>query len=326
VTATRRRELVLLAVSLAVVLGLAELGLRIAGYRYSPLKVLTPLTETDWRFAHVFQSADFTFDPELIWRPLPGHGVFNTQGFRGQEVRGAKPAGTVRLLTVGDSNTLGHQGQHGANWPLLMETLDPHLFVINAGVYGYSSFQGVRRLREVLRYQPDAVLISFGANDGHLVGTTDADYAQRLAHRKGLLSVLTISRLGQLVIDALDKLEARQNRGAQPVRRVSLDDYRQNVREMVRLCLARGARPVLLTRPFEGHTHDPESWKSVGPDYNQVTREVGAEMKVPVIDVYREFKRRKDLFEDESHFTREGHWEAARFVYGELAPILARPE
>ena len=28
--------------------------------------------------------------------------------------------------------------------------------------------------------------------------------------------------------------------------------------------------------------------------------------------------------EDESHFTREGHSEAAKFVYGELAPVLAR--
>jgi lysophospholipase L1-like esterase len=108
-----------------------------------------------------------------------------------------------------------------------------------------------------------------------------------------------------------------------PVRRVSLDDYRANLREMVRLCRERGARPVLLTRPFEGHTHDEESWKSVGPDYNQVTREVATELGAPLVDVYREFKRRKDLFEDESHFTREGHAEAAKFIFAELAPVLA---
>jgi lysophospholipase L1-like esterase len=323
VTAARRREWALAAVSLLVVLGMAEFGLRIAGYRYSPLKVLTPLTETDWRFEHVFKSADFTFDPDLIWRPIPGRGVFNRQGFRGEEVTGPKAPGTVRVLAVGDSNTLGHQGQHGANWPLLLPTLDSRLAVINAGVYGYSSFQGVRRLREMLAYSPDVVLISFGANDGHLVGMTDADYAQRLARRKGWLAVLTISRIGQLMVDAFDKWESRGQRGAPPVRRVSLDDYRANLREMVRLCREHGATPVLLTRPFEGHTHDPESWKSVGPDYNQVAREIATELNVPLIDVYKQFKREKGLFEDESHFTREGHGEAARFVYGEMAPVLS---
>jgi lysophospholipase L1-like esterase len=323
VSTARRREWALLVASLVVVLGVAEFALRIAGYRYSPLKVLTPLTETDWRFEHVFKSADFTFDPDLIWRPVPGHGVFNAQGFRGEEVRGPKAAGVVRLLTVGDSNTLGHQGQHGANWPLLLPTLDSHLAVINAGVYGYSSFQGVRRLREMLAYDPDVVLISFGANDGHLVGMTDADYAQRLARRKGWLTVVTISRLGQLLVDAFDKWESRGRSDAAPVRRVPLDDYRANLREMVRLCREHRAHPVLLTRPFEGHTHDADSWKSVGPDYNQVTREVAEELGVPLVDVYKEFKRRKGLFEDESHFTPEGHGEAATFVYGELAPVLA---
>jgi lysophospholipase L1-like esterase len=125
------------------------------------------------------------------------------------------------------------------------------------------------------------------------------------------------------MVDAFDKWESRGQRGAAPVRRVSLDDYRANLREMVRLCREHRARPVLLTRPFEGHTHDPESWKSVGPHYNEATREIAAELGVPLVDVYKEFKRRKGLFEDESHFTREGHGEAAKFVYGELAPVLS---
>ena len=37
--------------------------------------------------------------------------------------------------------------------------------VANAGVYGYSSFQGLRRFHELLRYHPDVVTWSFGAND-----------------------------------------------------------------------------------------------------------------------------------------------------------------
>jgi lysophospholipase L1-like esterase len=317
----RRYELALLGAAILITLGLTEIGLRVAGYRYSPLKVLTPLTETDYRFQHVFQSSDFTFDPVLIWRPLPAHGVFNTQGFRGKEIRGPKPDGVIRVLAVGDSNTLGHQRVEGANWPLFLETFDPRLSVANAGVYGYTSFQGVRRLRECLAYDPDLVLISFGANDAHIVGMTDADYARRLAGREGLLRVVTRARVGQLLIDAYDKLRPPP-RSATPVHRVTLDEYRANLKEMIRLCREHNARPVLLTRPFQGHSHDPENWKSVGSDYNQVTREVGAEMDVNVVDVFKEFKRRRKLFEDESHFTREGHWEAARYVYAQIEPLL----
>lgn len=319
----RRYEIALLAGALLLALAAGEIGLRLAGYRYSPLKVLTPLTESDYRFQHVFGSADFTFDPVLIWRPLPTHGVFNTQGFRGHEVRGPKSPATVRLLAVGDSNTLGHQGLEGANWPLFLETFDSRLSVLNAGVYGYSSFQGLRRLRECLDFAPDVVLISFGANDAHLVGLSDSAYAQRLAGRERLLRIVTRSRLGQLLVDAYDKMQARRA-GPALVQRVSLDEYRENLRQMIRLCRERAARPVLLTRPFKGRTHDPESWKSLGPDYNQITREVGAETGVPVVDLYKAFKRRPVLFEDESHFTREGHWEAARYVFSEIQPLLAR--
>jgi lysophospholipase L1-like esterase len=329
----------LAAASALATLLLGEAVLTVAGYHYSPLKVLTPRrdppsptadpaqapTVTDWRFEHAFGSADFTFDPELVWRPVPGRGVFNQQGFRGHEVHGPKAPGSVRVLAMGDSNTLGHQGAHGANWPLLLEVVDSRLAVINAGVYGYSSFQGALRLREFLGFRPDIVLVSFGANDGHPVATTDAQYARRLARRRGLLRLLAVSRVGQMAIEAHDKLQAWREQGAPPVRRVDLAEYGENLARMIRMCREQGAVPVLLTRPFIGRTRDPESWKSVGPDYNQVTRELAAREGVLLVDVFKQFKRRPHLFEDESHFTPAGHWEAARYVYESLRPLLGGP-
>ena len=142
----------LLAAALLLALLTGELALRVVGYRYSPLKVVTPLHKSDWRYYHVFEDADLSFDPELIWRPVAGRGVFNAQGVRGRELTEPRTPGTIRVLAVGDSNTLGHQGPRGANWPLLMEARDPRLRVVNAGVYGYSSFQGVRRLRQCLGF------------------------------------------------------------------------------------------------------------------------------------------------------------------------------
>jgi lysophospholipase L1-like esterase len=287
--------------------------------------VTTGLEASDWRRHHVFADSDFTFDPELIWSPVAGRGVFNVQGFRGRAVTGPKAPGLLRILAVGDSNTLGHKGEQGANWPQLLESLDGRLAVLNAGVYGYSSFQGVRRLEQFLPHAPDLALISFGGNDAHPVRVPDAEFASRLARRRGLLKAMTVSRVGQLLVDAAEKIETRRDAGRAIVRRVSLDEYRGNLALMIRRCRERNTVPVLLTRPFYGHTHDPASWKSFGPDYNQATREVGASLGVPVVDVYKQFKRTARVFDDESHFTREGHWEAAQFVYSEIRALLPPP-
>ena len=50
--------------------------------------------------------------------------------------------------------------------------------VLNAGVAGYSSHQGVLRfLQEVDRYQPDLVLVSFGWNDAaEAIGQPDKTF------------------------------------------------------------------------------------------------------------------------------------------------------
>jgi len=95
--------------------------------------------------------------------------VFNSQGFRGKEL-GGKQHGEFRIFTIGDSNTLGWGGSEDApNWPVHLEDLlqesNNRFTVINAGVWGYTSFQGMRRFKEVLGYDPDMVIISFGSND-----------------------------------------------------------------------------------------------------------------------------------------------------------------
>jgi len=110
------------------------------------------------------------------------------------------------------------------------------------------------------------------------------------------------------------------------VPRVSLDDYRSHLSEMIALGRARGTIVVLLTRPFIGVSDDPKSWKTYAPQYNAATVEVGAAEKVPVIDVFGAFHDRETLFDDESHFGVEGHRQGAHFLADALRPLLpSRP-
>jgi lysophospholipase L1-like esterase len=297
---------------------LGEMLLVVAQYRYSPLKIVRRADPKDLRFEHTFDDPDFVWDPEFLWRPRKGFDCFNAAGYRGRDLGATKAPGTIRLLAVGDSNTLGHHGADGASWPLLMEQLDPRLSVINAGVYGYSSFQGLRRLREALSLNPDVVLVSFGGNDAQPVRFTDAQYARVVARRMGLLGWSTRFRVGELLLAGIDKATLLGRRDGERVTRVSIEEYGQNIREMIQVCRRQRATVFLLTRPFVGDSGDPRSWMSHAPPYNEATRRVATEEGIGLLDVYAQFSSRPELFEDESHFTPQGHWLAAQYVYAEI--------
>jgi lysophospholipase L1-like esterase len=314
-----------LAASL-LTLAAGELVLRLAGYTYSPVQIGANITG-DFREEHAFRDRHLTYDRVLIWRPKSGpFSPFNPQGFRGLPVTPDKPAGARRIIALGDSNTFGWDVDEGANWPAQLHALlaasHPGTEVINAGVWGYSSFQGERRFRELISLDPDIVLVSFGGNDAHQVTVPDAEYVRRHDGIDRLTRATRHSRLAQLVVAAWDRVQGATSAGGRLVPRVSLDDYTRHLRSIVAEGRARDTRIVLLTRPFIGASTDPASWKSHAPAYNDATRRVAQTEQTPVIDVYDAFKDRPDLFDDESHFGVEGHRAAAALIHAELARVL----
>ena len=320
----RKRLFKLLALALSLVIGvvIAEQVLRVLGYEYQPLRVSA--TDGDAaRYYHLFEDDQFVYDSELIWKPRAGVGVFNAEGFRGPIMGTETPSGALRLVTIGDSNTLGWAGEDGANWPrdlqAFLSDLDVPLEVINAGVWGYTSYQGVRRMEEVLDYEPDVVLVSFGSNDALRVRQPDNRFAGRSNLYRAVERRLTHYRLGQLLIAAVRRDDA-ESETLDP--RVEIEEYRRNLHAMAELCRRHGARMVLLTRPFEQPIVSELSWKNFADEYNLATLEVGREAGIPTIDLYTRFKGKLELFADESHFNEAGHELAARFIGLELVPLL----
>jgi lysophospholipase L1-like esterase len=82
-----------------------------------------------------------------------------------------KPAGTFRILVIGDSFVEGLQVGQEENFPgrleaLLNETASQPIEVINAGVSHYGTDNALLFLEnEGLRYQPDLVIYAFYPND-----------------------------------------------------------------------------------------------------------------------------------------------------------------
>ena len=326
---TYGKKLMLSLASLLVALLVCEAALQLADYNYTPLKIEVRAGVNDWRVHHSFRDEHFTYDPQLLWRPRKSNYIFNSQGFRGKELAAEKKANEIRIFAVGDSNTLGWDDNptdkinNAANWPEFLEEClaspGREVTVVNAGVYGYSSFQGVLRFKQTLPFKPDLVLISFGGNDPHRVSIPDAEFTAQVFH-----SPLFRTKTGQLVVATWNRLLVPREEVKEEdlVARVSVKQYRKNLAEIIRISKANNIQCVLLTRPFMGASESAVWWKNFAPPYVDATLEVGRECGVPVIDIHKIFKDREGLFADESHFTEAGHRFAAETICRRIRPLL----
>ncbi len=284
----------------------------------------------DWRLATITGDENREPDPVLLWRPVT-HSPFNAQRFKGPMAELPKPADVFRVMCYGDSLT---DGPPRGGWPAWLHQLlreqpsvpGRRFEVLNAGVAGYSSHQGVLRfVQEVDRYQPDLVLVSFGWNDAaQAIGQPDKTFkippwpvvvCQRALVRYRAYLVLMYY--------------TQRWRPEPPVAvpgpvspRVSVEDYLANM-ERFRTEAARRNIPVaFLTRP---HKLSPEAlsqnptWRGSVPRYNAALVSWGESRKVPVLDAQHYFEQLPpDLFSDECHFTPQGYERMARLVRDEV--------
>ena len=96
----------------------------------------------------------------------------NSLGLRSPEIALAKPAGTFRILVLGDSVTFGWslrgEDTYASQLASLLATLRPNqrVEVINAGVSGYGTWQELRWLQEIgLGLDPDVIVVQAHLND-----------------------------------------------------------------------------------------------------------------------------------------------------------------
>jgi lysophospholipase L1-like esterase len=322
-------------------------------------------------------------DPILYFKANPyqvinGHRLINQAGFRSDEF-GPKRAGTYRIIALGDSCTFGVTSPKTKDefyiaepYPqrlqrMAAERLGPgRVEVLNAGVPGYNSYQGVMLLRTKLRgLRPDLITVRFGWNDHQMSPTRHIGNAfhepstwvglkaQDLLLRTALYPFSL--RLGMM-------LRAHWQSSAQPTRsslpsvwtpNIPVDEYRHNLTRIVELGRSQGAAVWLLTVPhalltegFRAHMHELapnsparlslrlnavpsfERLVEIHDSYNAATREVGAALGVPVIDMeaaYRRHAAEHLFYEDVLHPTQEGHDLEAEVLYDRLVAEKVLP-
>ena len=97
--------------------------------------------------------------------------VTNAQGFRNdRDFSYEKPAGTIRVMSLGDSHTQGYEVRQDRTFSAVIERylteqgVDAE--VLNTGVSGFSTAEEVAFFEnEGVRYHPDFVVVGFYAND-----------------------------------------------------------------------------------------------------------------------------------------------------------------
>lgn len=298
-------------------LGILEALLLVLGFDYppppSPLPGVFAGGRVHGRLVHAR-------DRELLWRPIAGAELpwfgerLTTDGFRSAPAVRDRTPGTLRIAALGDAVAFGSGVHANECWiEVAAEKLGAQgraCEALNAGVIGFTSRQGRARYeRDVRPWKPDVVVAAFGACEEHVAASVvgDDELIQRETFGIGGWSTFTervrrelkLAHLGARILgrpggapdaagvpgDLLrvgEDFDPAGEAGWGGTRRVSLADFRSDLRALAREVQADGARLVLIA------PHRQPRLTRAAPvleDYTRITLEVGRELDVPVIEV-----------------------------------------
>jgi lysophospholipase L1-like esterase len=217
----------------------------------------------------------------------------------------ATESNKLTIVAFGDSITAPRKGVVTYS-DLLREALtSKNVEVINAGIGGNTTEHAKKRFeKDVLAHSPDIVIIQFGNNDA-----------------------------------AVDVWKDPPATGP----RVPLEDYVKNLSEMITTLKTRKAKVILVTplptrwteklRGMYGKPpydpSDPDGFNFLKKDYVAALKTLGAQNKVPVIDLYSAYYRHAgkkgrsmdELFTDGMHPNDQGQRIEAELLLKEIKKL-----
>jgi len=304
----------LLVVAVVLFLGVMEIGLRLSGFRY----VLLPEDIEFGRPGPVEIRVVFQPDDDLFW-------VSRGYSAKLEEYHRNPPD----LLFLGDSCTQFGRWDEILARKLAEETGSEPRWG-NLAVAGWSSYQGRRQLeRDVVPLAPKVITLYYGWNDHWIgFGIEDRTVAQVRSIFSSRWSGLRTVQLGTR---ALVAWRARESGFPE---RVSLADFADNLRSMVRTSRSHGIEPLLITaasahRPGAEPSELGERWLRRLSDlvplhqaYVEVVRRVAAEEETPLCDAAAHFAALEPaqlaplFLADGIHWTPEGDRALAEVLDG----------
>ncbi len=298
----------------------------------------------DWRGYHTFRDELFELDKVILtdpdrsvfWVPRSGIYPFNSEGTIGDKKdERCTNKRCARILALGDSNTLW-DGESA--YPFIFQSeaarsIEPfcEIRLINAGVHGYSTYQGLNYLKRFIGYKPDIITISFGWNDTVPVRAPEDKYYGKalynLIQKKEFLlyDLMHKSRIVQImekgIIFAMTIFVEPETR-----HRVYPEDFRENLIKMIQISKEIGAIPVLITRPHYFRENKIHQFEYDVDKYNDIVRKISEEEKIILFDMSLKMKKYKisGIFSDYSHLNEYGQQVAGRLLFERIKDKMMR--
>jgi lysophospholipase L1-like esterase len=285
----------------------------------------------------------FLKDKDLFWRLRPDQTItseffkgktyrINRQGFRGGDFEIEKKG--LRVAVLGNSCAFG--------WSITYEETFADILrqrligagiekaqVYNFAVPGYSSFQGKLNYSKYIRdYKPDVLIVAFGWNDQWLAANARPDNKQKMPPTpviavQNILARFRFYRLYKSIILSIMPEPASKD-GNSHLARVSLNDFKVNLSEIIDTARSDGTRVILLTSPIPSlPTYYGTGGRSFLHEnhhfYNDAVRETAAVNSVGLVDLAAVFDRYYNLFDDVEkdpfHYNSRGHDLAATEIF-----------
>ena len=185
-------------------------------------------------------------------------------------------------------------------------------------------------MRDVVPMQPRVITIYYGWNDHWCAFGMEDKQIGRFYHAAAFTQLFSRSRVAQLIAKACF---ATPSEKMTPRKRVAIEDFRANLRAMVRIAKDHSIIPVLLTAPSahqpgaeppylaKRQLTDLSELIPLHESYVQAVRDVAAEERVPMVDLYQLFRglSREELarsfYSDGIHLTELGSRRIAQYLY-----------
>ncbi|GAB4291050.1 MAG: hypothetical protein Kow0090_04350 [Myxococcota bacterium] len=218
----------------------------------------------------------------------------NSRGFRGDEFQSDKSPDTFRIVCMGDSHTMGESVEIEQTYCsrlkdyLVAKGCIPNkkIEAINAGVSGYSSFQGViAYLKYVRDWRPDLVIVAYGSNDAmplkHAFRTVRDRFIYKLPGEENIEEFYRFPKTGIAKVIFLAKRVLSSpptDSGLMEGNRSTIEEFSENIAFLVNKIRADGAKVILLANIIKDN------------DYIIAEKEIAEREKIPIIETISLFK------------------------------------
>jgi len=275
-------------------------------------------------------------DTKLFWRLKPNQDCYtkidhkpvhiNSNGTRGPEFEVKKPAGTIRILSLGDSRTFGWGLTDEETYSRRLQNLvqkyvgnGRKVEVINAGVNAWSYPQILVYLREYgLRYQPDYVILAEANYWTQFSEKSSPEFARQFMRRVWLKNFLRRFAIYHYFIEVKQRVAYEQQR----TKFIPVDPqsdtlfkeqqqadpealFRNSVEGICALSLSNHVKPVVLFLPTLDNLTTTNRISVI-----EVKRAACEKYTVPLVDLTANLRARgKELYLDADpvHYNARGN-------------------